>query len=135
MSKKRRTITRTLQSTSRSSQTFDYKKPNARKEQSLPTIDNQDELPQQAEVYEYTGAYTYLDDARGNQLVKLKLEEWESRAKRFFGAGSIQGIDAGRWISLESHPVHDSDAANDRKFAVIEVNWYIQNNIPVEDHA
>lgn len=127
--------TRTLQSTSRSTQTFDYKQPNARKEQSLPTIDNQGELPQQAEVYEYTGAYTYLDDARGNQLTKLKLEEWESRAKRFFGAGSVRSIDAGRVFSLTSHPVHDNDAANDRKFAVIEVNWYIRNNIPIEGHA
>lgn len=123
--------TRTLQSTSYSTRTFDYKSPDGRKEKSLPTVENQGELPQQAEVYEYTGPYTYLEDDRGDKLTKLKLEEWESRAKRFFGVGSVRNIDVGRWFSLGFHPEHDQDSVDDRKFAVVEVTWYVRNNIPV----
>ncbi|KVU27942.1 type VI secretion protein [Burkholderia ubonensis] len=122
---------RTLQSTLYSTRTFDYKNPDARKEMSYPTIANQGDLPQQAEVYEYTGPYSYLEEDRGNQLTKLRLEEWESRAKRFYGVGSLPGIDVGRWFTLFDHPEHDRDAVEDRKFAVVEATWYIRNNLPV----
>ncbi|OJA71581.1 type VI secretion protein [Burkholderia ubonensis] len=123
--------TRTLQSTSYSTSTFDYKNPDARKEKSFPTVANQGDLPQQAEVYEYTGPYTYLEDDRGDRLTKLKLEEWESRAKRFHGVGSVPSIDVGHWFSLLDHPEHDWGSADDRKFVVVETNWYIRNNLPV----
>ncbi|MBF3537075.1 type VI secretion system tip protein VgrG [Burkholderia pseudomallei] len=123
--------TRTLQSTSYSTSTFDYKNPDARKEKSFPTVANQGDLPQQADVYEYTGPYTYLEDDRGDRLTKLKLEEWESRAKRFHGVGSVPSIDVGHWFSLRDHPEHDWDSADDRKFVVVETNWYIRNNLPV----
>jgi len=123
--------TRTLQSTSYSSRTFDYKNPDARKEKAWPTVENQGDLPQQAEVYEYTGPYTYLEEDRGDQLTKLRLEEWESRAKRFHGVGSLPGIDVGRWFTLSNHPEHDQDSVDNRKFAVVEANWYIRNNLPV----
>ncbi|MCA7889733.1 type VI secretion system tip protein VgrG [Burkholderia contaminans] len=123
--------TRTLQSTSYSTSTFDYKNPEARKEKSYPTVGNQGDLPQQAEVYEYTGPYTYQEDDRGDQLTKLKLEEWESRAKRFYGVGSLPGIDVGHWFTLLDHPEHDRDGAENRKFAVVEATWYIRNNLPV----
>jgi hypothetical protein len=29
-------------------------------------------------VYEYTGAYTYGEQQRGDQLSKVRMEEWES---------------------------------------------------------
>ncbi|KAF1038630.1 MAG: Actin cross-linking toxin VgrG1 [Burkholderia lata] len=125
--------TRTLQSTSYSTSTFDYKNPEARKEKSYPTVGNQGDLPEQAEVYEYTGPYTYLENDRGDQLTKLRLEEWESRAKRFYGVGSLPGIDVGRWFTLLDHPEHDRDGAEDRKFAVVEATWYIRNNLPVTE--
>ncbi|KVZ91120.1 type VI secretion system Vgr family protein [Burkholderia ubonensis] len=123
--------TRVLQSTSYSTRTFDYKNPDARKEKSYPTVANQGDLPQQAEVYEYTGPYTYQQDDRGDQLTKLRLEEWESSAKRFYGVGSLPSIDVGRWFTLLDHPEHDRDSVEDRKFAVVEATWYIRNNLPV----
>ncbi|WP_321807796.1 type VI secretion system tip protein VgrG [Burkholderia sp. BCC1993] len=126
--------TRTLQSTSYSTSTFDYKNPDVRKEKSFPTIANQGDLPQQAEVYEYTGPYSYLEDDRGDQLTKLRLEEWESRAKRFYGVGSLPSVDVGHWFALADHPEHDRDSADDREFAIIEANWYIRNNLPVGEN-
>ncbi|MBU9199949.1 type VI secretion system tip protein VgrG [Burkholderia multivorans] len=125
--------TRTLQSTSYSTITSDYKNPQARKEKSFPTVANQGELPQQTEVYEYTGPYTYRDDDRGDRLAKLKLEEWESRAKRFHGVASIPSIDVGGWFSLLDHPEHDGDSVEDREFAVVEATWNIRNNLPIGD--
>ena len=125
--------TRTLQSTSYSTRTFDYKNPDARKEKSYPTVAGQGDLPQQAEVYEYSGPYTYQDEGRGEQLTKFRLEEWESRAKRFRGVGSMPSIDVGQWFTLLDHPEHDRDAVEDRKFAVVEATWYIRNNLPASE--
>ncbi|KWB34160.1 type VI secretion protein ImpA, partial [Burkholderia ubonensis] len=62
---------------------------------------------------------------------KIRLEEWESRAKRFFGAGGVRGIDAGRRFVLTDHPEHDRDPDREREFAAIKVSRYIENNLPL----
>ncbi len=124
------TGTRTLQSATYTTSTFDYKSPLAQKGTSFPTIGNQGSLPEQTEVYEYTGAYSYLESDRGDQLTKLHLEEWESRAKRFVGVGGVRRIDTGQYFSLSAHPEHDSDPSQDREFIVITADWYIENNLP-----
>ena len=125
---------RTLQSAIHTTCTFDYKSPSSPsnpKGTTLPTRANQGNLPEQAEVYEYTGPYTYATQDRGEHLSKIRLEEWESRAKRFHGAGGVLAIDAGLRFTLESHPVHDSDQASQREFAAIKVRRYIENNLPL----
>ncbi|MBY4769455.1 type VI secretion system Vgr family protein [Burkholderia ambifaria] len=128
---------RTLQSTQHTTRTFDYKSPSSASSPNgttLPTKAGQGDLPGQAEIYEYTGAYTYPGQARGEHLSKIRLEEWESRAKRFFGAGGVRAIDAGRRFTLTGHPEHDRDSAGDREFAAIAVARYIENNLPISDH-
>jgi len=122
---------RTLQSTSYTTRTFDYKNPSISKELSTPTVDKQGDLPDQAEVYEYTGAYTYGDSARGNALSKTRMEEWESRAKRFFATGSVRRADVGRWFQLDGATALSSDSAENRQFAILAATWYIENNLPV----
>ncbi|AOK58070.1 type VI secretion protein ImpA [Burkholderia ubonensis] len=125
---------RTLQSALHTTRTFDYKAPSAPlnpKGTTLPTKADQGNLPEQTEVYEYTGAYTYLDQARGEHLSKIRLEEWESRAKRFFGVGGVRGVDAGRRFVLTDHPEHDRDPDREREFAAIKVWRYIENNLPI----
>ncbi|MFM0059900.1 type VI secretion system Vgr family protein [Paraburkholderia phytofirmans] len=126
--------TRTLQSTTLTTRTFDYKSPASSanpKGTTIPTMTTQGDLPQQAEVYEYTGAYTYGQQDRGDHLSKVRMEEWESRAKRFHGVGAVRRIDAGRWFELQNHPEHDTDSQQDRQFAVIDVEWVVENNLPV----
>ncbi|WP_414440771.1 type VI secretion system Vgr family protein [Burkholderia sp. 22PA0106] len=128
---------RTLQSSAHTTRTFDYKSPAATanpKGTTLPTRDNQGSLPQQTEVYEYTGAYTFAAQDRGEALSNIRLEEWESRAKRFTGAGGVRGIDAGRRFTLTGHPEHDRDADSQREFAAIRVQGFIENNLPLSDH-
>lgn len=125
--------TRTLQSTSLSTRTFDYKSPSTQfnpKSTNVPTMPNQGALPDQAEVYEYTGAYTYPKQDRGDQLSGTRMEEWESRAKRFKGVGGVRRIDAGRRFILSGHLDHDRDQSSQKEFAVIEASWVIANNVP-----
>ncbi|WP_429251079.1 type VI secretion system Vgr family protein [Paraburkholderia sp. GAS333] len=126
--------TRTLQSTTLTTRTFDYKSPSSGanpKGTTVPTLGTQGNLPQQAEVYEYTGAYTYDQQHRGDHLSKIRMEEWESRAKRFHGVGAVRRIDTGRWFELVDHPDHSTDSEQERQFAVISVEWVIENNLPV----
>ncbi|UVE59268.1 type VI secretion system Vgr family protein [Burkholderia sp. EMB26] len=126
--------TRILQSTSLTTCTFDYKNPastfNA-KGTSLPTMPNQGELPEQAEVYQYTGAYTFMAQDRGDALSKIRLEEWESRSKRFFGIGGWRAADSGKRFTLDGHPDHDGDSSEQREFAAIAVRWIVRNNLPI----
>ncbi|WP_186161309.1 type VI secretion system Vgr family protein [Burkholderia gladioli] len=129
--------TRTLQSAQLSTRTFDYKNPPTPvnpKATSTPTMSNQGALPAQSEVYEYTGAYTYPEQERGDHLSKIRMEEWESQAKRFHGEGGLRAMDAGRRFTIADHPVHDGDAAEQREFAAIEVEWTIENNLPLAGH-
>ncbi|MDR6496418.1 type VI secretion system secreted protein VgrG [Paraburkholderia terricola] len=130
--------TRTLQSTTLTTRTFDYKAPASSaspKGTNIPTLPTQGNLPQQAEVYEYTGAYTYGSQDRGDALSKIRMEEWESRAKRFYGSGGVRRIDAGRWFELDDHPDHATDSGENRQFAVIEAAWFVENNLPVSSQA
>ena len=126
--------TRTLQSVTLTTRTFDYKAPSSAvnpKGTSVPSLTTHGDLPQQMEVYEYTGAYTYGEQSRGDTLSEIRMEEWESRAKRFEGMGAVRRLDAGHWFELDGHPEHDTDSQQDRQFAVIEAQWYIENNLPV----
>ena len=130
--------TRTLQSTTLTTRTFDYKvpaPPDNPKGTNIPTLTTQGNLPQQAEVYEYTGAYTYGEQDRGDHLSKVRMEEWESRAKRFFGSGGVRQADAGRWFELDNHPAHATDSTQNRQFAIIEAAWFIENNLPVSSEV
>ncbi|MCA8004083.1 type VI secretion system Vgr family protein [Burkholderia cenocepacia] len=127
---------RTLQSTVHTTRTFDYKAPSSADSPNgttLPTKAGQGNLPEQTEVYEYTGAYTYGRQDRGEQLSRVHLEEWESRAKRFVGMGGVRGIDAGQRFRLTGHPEHDRDSAEQREFAAIKVRRYIENNLPLSN--
>jgi type VI secretion system secreted protein VgrG len=129
---------RTLQSTTLSTRTFDYKSPGSPanpKGTNTPTLTTQGNLPQQAEVYEYTGAYTYGSQDRGDALSKIRMEEWESRAKRFYGSGGVRKMDAGCWFELDDHPAHATDSEQNRQFAMIEVAWFIENNLPVSSQT
>ncbi|WP_321888801.1 type VI secretion system Vgr family protein [Paraburkholderia bannensis] len=115
--------------------TFDYKNPSSLanpKGTSEPTLSH--ELPEQLEAYEYTGSYTYLKQERGDHLTRIRMEEYESRAQRFFGAGSLVALDAGRAFELVGHPEHDRESAERRQFAVIDTAWFVQNNIPGSSH-
>ncbi|SFG12061.1 type VI secretion system secreted protein VgrG [Duganella sp. CF458] len=123
---------RRLQSRQLSTVTYDYKAPSNQKATNTYTQPGHGEVPDQLEVYEYTGPYTYLERERGDTLAKIKVEGWESQAKRYFAWSSVPGMAAGvgRWFSLADHADHNSDEAEGRQFMVISLHWYIENNLP-----
>ena len=41
----------------------------------------------------------------------------------------------GSWFTLEDHPAHRRDSTEDRQFVVIEVEWFIENNLPLSNNG
>jgi type VI secretion system secreted protein VgrG len=111
--------------------TDDYKAPNVEKQSNTTVLAEHGNLPSQLEVYEYTGAYTYSTRERGDKQSRIRVEEWESSMKRFHGVSGARSLRAGSWFILEDHPTHRSDSQEDRTFAVIAVEWGIENNLPL----
>ncbi|MET3130296.1 type VI secretion system secreted protein VgrG [Oxalobacteraceae bacterium GrIS 1.11] len=126
--------TRTLSSNLLTTQTFDYKEP------AYPQDKNKRIYPEHGadttaalEVYEYTGPYTHSDDPQGERQADIRVEGWESLIKRFHGIAGNRSMPVGHFFSLEDHPAHRGDPAEDREFIVIEVEWFIENNLPLSN--
>lgn len=111
--------------------TFDYKAPGNVKNTDVQVLPSHGELPSQLEHYEYTGAYTYGEQDHGERQSRVRVEEWESRAKRFHGTSGLRQLSAGTWFTLEAHAGHENDNVEERNFAVIAVQWAIENNLPL----
>jgi len=118
-----------VQSAQLTAGTFDYMRPDLPKQVSAPSL-NQSDLPAQGEDYVYTGAYAWSDRDMGEQQARVRTEEWASRAKRFFGSGSLRSAMPGYWFQLVGHPIHDTQPEQDREMAIIATDWLIQNNVP-----
>ncbi|MET3115818.1 type VI secretion system secreted protein VgrG [Undibacterium sp. GrIS 1.8] len=125
---------RSLSSSQLSTKTFDYKSPNDQKDSSVTVLPDHGDLPSQLEVYEYTGAYTYLEQTRGDKQAQVRVEEWESRIKRFVGVSGKRSLPVGHWFSLEDHPAHANDIPEDKQFLIIAVEWFIENNLPLSNN-
>jgi type VI secretion system secreted protein VgrG len=115
--------------------TDDYKAPNQQKERSTTVHREHGNLPSQLEVYEYTGAYTYPNQEQGDKQSRIRVEEWESSMKRFYGVSGVRSLPVGAWFTLEDHPAHQDDAEDDREFVVIGVEWSIENNLPLSNKS
>lgn len=124
---------RCTSSTRLATKTDDYKAPNARKEINTSVFAEHGDLPGQSEIYEYTGAYTYSTPAYGDKQSRIRVEEWESGMKRFFGVSGDRALQVGRWFTFEDHPAHRDDAEEDRQFVVISLDWCIENNLPLSN--
>jgi type VI secretion system secreted protein VgrG len=115
--------------------TDDYKAPLLSKQRNIAVQVDHGNLPSQLEVYEYTGAYTYSKPEQGDKQSRLRVEESESRMKRFHGVSGVHFLPTGRWFRFENHPAHKADSDEDREFVVIAVEWCIENNLPFSSKA
>lgn len=122
---------RTLAPRELTTKTDDYKAPNGHKQCNTPTLAAHGNLPAQLEVYEYTGAYTYSKQEQGDKQSRIRVEEWESSMKRFYGVSGVRSLQVGYWFILEDHPEHQKHAEEDRQFLVIALEWCIENNLPL----
>ncbi len=122
---------RTLPNSALSTKTFDYKAPRRNGENGLQILPQHGGVPSQLEVYEYTGPYTNCDPAHGAEQSRVRVQEWESRAKRFFGTAGVRQLPVGFWFTLDKHPAHEEATAEARQFVVLDVEWAIENNLPL----
>lgn len=126
---------RIVESVGYATRTPDYKRPAWPKERGGVSRARHGDRPDELQVYEYAGPYSFPlteeREDRGERAVRFRIEELDSRTKRFFGVGSVPCMDAGRWFHLANHPEHDSDTSQDQEFATIAVRWCIQNNLPL----
>ncbi len=111
----------------------DYKVPNAAKQSNTVVLPEHRHLPAHLEVYEYTGAYTFSKKEQGDKQSRLKVEQWESGINRFTGVSGLRSLPAGSWFTLDDHSAHERESSFDRQFVVIDVEWCIENNLPVSD--
>jgi len=103
---------------------FDYKNPRPQLAD-LPTVSQQGDVLDQ-EVYEYAG-YGFKDSQDGEQRVRLRMEEIESRGKHFEAAGNDRCVAPGRWFRLAGHFDHP-DQDGESEFLVVSVVHEITNN-------
>jgi type VI secretion system secreted protein VgrG len=122
---------RTLLSSQLLTKTFDYKAPRNNNENGMQIFLDHGCIPSQLEVYEYTGAYTNSGVSHGSDQSRVRVQEWESRAKRFFGTSGVRHLPVGRWFTLTNHPAHKEAADEARQFVVLNVEWSIENNLPL----
>jgi type VI secretion system secreted protein VgrG len=124
--------TRTLSSNQLTTQTFNYKDPAYPQERNVRIFPEHGASTMlKLEVYEYTGAYTHSDGQQGDRQLGTRMEAWESNIKRFHGVAGNRNMPVGHWFSLEDHPAHRKDSAEEREFVVVAVNWIIENNLPL----
>ncbi|AVR95813.1 type VI secretion system Vgr family protein [Pseudoduganella armeniaca] len=126
---------RSLGSTQYSAQTDDYKATFSPKRTNTIVRPEHGQLPGQLEVYEYTGAYTYSNHAQGDKQARLRIEQIESDMKRYRAVSGVRSLRVGSWFALEDHPVHAYDPDDDREFAVVAIEWSIENNLPFSSGA
>lgn len=124
--------TRTLTPYRLSTQSFNYKDPRYPQEKNGRIFpEHGASTTTELEVYEYTGAYTYSENKQGERQTETRVAGWESQIKRFHGISGKRDLPVGRWFSLEDHPAHSGDPAEERQFVVIAVEWVIENNLPL----
>ncbi|WP_338641089.1 type VI secretion system Vgr family protein [Burkholderia pyrrocinia] len=112
--------------------TADYKRPDLDKLVSTPAM-NVEDLPGQGEDYIATGSQSWSGSDMGEQQARIRIEEWASRAKRYFGVGSPRYALPGYWFKLSDHPDFDRLPEKDRELSIIASDWLIQNNLPGMD--
>ncbi|MGF6115036.1 type VI secretion system secreted protein VgrG [Janthinobacterium lividum] len=122
---------RTLSNSQLATRTYDYKAPRSNHQDAVQILPGHGSIPSQLEVYEYTGAYSSADTEHGAQQSRLRVQEWESRIKRFFGTSGVRRLPVGCWFTLLDHPAHAEEAAEERQFVVLGVEWAIENNLPL----
>jgi type VI secretion system secreted protein VgrG len=124
---------RSLQPASVAFSSFDFKQP------SSPLLGTTQTLLQQGvapllEVYEYSGAYTFKNAESGDDYAKLRIEEFEARAKHWEGQSNCRSMVTGAYFELLNHYEYEEAEKIDRQFVVIELRHEAKNNyLPIKE--
>ncbi|WP_293935894.1 type VI secretion system Vgr family protein [Iodobacter sp.] len=129
------TTQRQVGSSSVSLASFDYKATTTNQSFDESHIDQGDggqQLQASLEDYDPQALY-YASDAEGlSHYAQLRQQAHDGRKKSFAGSGALRSLQAGQWFRLEEHPAHEWDAAEQREFAVTELKFTANNNLPAD---
>ncbi|NHQ87308.1 type VI secretion system tip protein VgrG [Iodobacter sp. HSC-16F04] len=126
---------RQVGSSSVSLASFNYKAANTSHTADQSAVDQGDGGQQIQSSFEDYDAQThyYASDAEGlSHYANLRQQALDGQKKSFTGSGTLRSLQAGQWFRLEDHPAHEWDAAEQREFAITELKFTAQNNLPAD---
>ncbi|AZN36104.1 type VI secretion system Vgr family protein [Iodobacter ciconiae] len=126
---------RQIGSSSVSLASFDYKATSTNEsfdESSIDQGDGGQQLQVSFEDYDPQSLY-YASDAEGlSHYASLRQQALDAKKKSFTGSGTLRSLQAGQWFRLEDHPAHEWDSAEQREFAITELKFTANNNLPAD---
>ncbi|RQT22182.1 type VI secretion system Vgr family protein [Burkholderia contaminans] len=93
------------------------------------------EVPYAPMIVREALSYAYPTSEDGRRRASNRTQAWTSAARRYIGLGGVRWLDAGSRFTLEHHTRHMTVDPNLREFMVVEVEWFIENNVPLSNHA
>ncbi|MCU6432913.1 type VI secretion system tip protein VgrG [Undibacterium sp. Jales W-56] len=138
------TPVRTLMPTHYAASSFDFKQPRPLLAD-IPTTTRQGDVPR-LEVYEYTGAYGFKNQADGEARISTSMEALEAWSKRFEATANDRSAQPGRCFTLTGHfaigqtdhgasGASGSGHASDAEFLILDVFHFAQNNYQATQHG
>jgi type VI secretion system secreted protein VgrG len=114
---------------------FDYKATSTSQSFDESRVDQGDggqQLQASFEDYDPQALY-YASDVEGlSHYAQLRQQASDAKKKSFTGSGTLRALQAGQWFRLEDHPAHEWDSAEQREFAVTELKFTANNNLPAD---
>ncbi|MCX7205866.1 MAG: type VI secretion system tip protein TssI/VgrG, partial [Proteobacteria bacterium] len=114
---------------------FDYKASSTSHSLSDSAVDQGDggqKIQSSLEYYDPQAHYYGSDLDELNHDAKLRQDALDGQKKLFTGSGTLRALQAGQWFRLEDHPAHEWDSAEQREFAITELKFTANNNLPVD---
>ncbi|WP_084282691.1 type VI secretion system Vgr family protein [Deefgea rivuli] len=112
---------------------FDYKAVNTQHSGDDSAVDQGDggqQIQSSFEDYDPQSLYYAGDTEQLSRYAQLRQQAHDGQKKSFSGSGTLRSLQAGQWFRLEDHPAHEWDSAEAREFAITELNFVANNNLP-----
>ncbi|NHQ84865.1 type VI secretion system tip protein VgrG [Iodobacter sp. HSC-16F04] len=114
---------------------FDYKATLTQHSLNESAIDQGEggqQIQSSLEYYDPQAHYYASDLDQLNQDAKLRQNALDGQKKSFTGSGTLRSLQAGQWFRLEDHPAHEWDSPEQREFAITELKFTANNNLPAD---
>ncbi|GLS03726.1 type IV secretion protein Rhs [Chitiniphilus shinanonensis] len=82
------------------------------------------------EDYDAQTLYYAADPEQLDRYTLLRQQAHDLAKKAFQGGGTVRGLKVGEWFQLADHPLHDSDAPEQREFVASRLRFAARNNLP-----
>ncbi|MCX7206933.1 MAG: type VI secretion system Vgr family protein [Proteobacteria bacterium] len=126
---------RQIGSNSVSLASFDYKATLTQHSLNESAIDQGEggqQIQSSLEYYDPQAHYYASDLDELNHDAKLRQDALDGQKKSFTGSGTLRSLQAGQWFRLEDHPAHEWDSPEQREFAITELKFTANNNLPAD---